>query len=75
MEPENSKSIEFRNRVRPKMFNSGATGDVCFLVGAKAKFYAHRAFLSMYSDVFQRMFYGGFKKKNEVEVLDQDPDG
>ena len=73
----NSREVEFVKQVKSKLFNSESTGDVCFVVGEeKTKFYAHRAILSMCSDVFQQMFYGDLKEKgHEIEVPDLDPVG
>lgn len=73
----NSREKDVGNKVKTKLFNSKSTGDVCFVVGEqKTKFYAHRAILSMYSDVFQQMFYGDLKETNyEIEVPDLDPVG
>ena len=73
----NSRRMEVGNKVKSKLFNSEKSSDVCFVVGEqKAKFYAHRAFLSMYSDVFEQMFYGDLKEKGyEIEVPDLDPVG
>ena len=73
----NSREMEFAKQVKSKLFNSEITGDVCFVVGdQKAKFYAHRALLSMYGDVFKQMFYGDLKEKGyEIEVPDLDPVG
>lgn len=73
----NSRRMEVGNKVKSKLFNSESSSDVCFVVGdQKAKFYAHRAFLSIYSDVFNRMFYGDLKEKSyEIEVPDLDPVG
>ena len=77
MGSENSKNTEFRNKIKSKVFNSEKSSDVCFVVGdQKAKFYAHRVFLSMYSDVFEQMFYGDLKEEGyEIEVPDLDPVG
>ena len=72
-----SREVNFSNKVKSKLFNSKAFSDVCFVVGdEKVKFYAHRVFLSMYSEVFQQMFYGDLKEKNrEIKVPDLEPVG
>ena len=69
--------MEVGNKVKSKLFNSEITSDVCFVVGdQKTKFYAHRAILSMYGDVFKQMFFGDLKEKGqEIEVLDLEPVG
>lgn len=73
----NSRRMEVGNKVKSKLFNSEKSSDVCFVVGKqKAKFYAHRALLSMYSDAFEQMFYGDLNEKGyEIEVPDLDPVG
>ena len=73
----NSREINFAKKVKSKAFNSERLSDVCFVVGdEKVKFYAHRVFLSMYSEVFEAMFCGDLKEKNyEIEVPDVEPVG
>ena len=76
MGPVNSRE-NIGNKVKSKLFNSEISSDVCFVVGQqKTKLYAHRAFLSTYSDVFIQMFYGNLREKSyAIEVPDLDPVG
>lgn len=81
MESKNSV-VQYENahprQTCAKLFLDEETADVHFLVGdgdTQKRVPAHKIILAKASVVFHSMFYGGFKRQNDIEIVDVYADG
>lgn len=67
----------YSEQICSKLYLDEETADVHFIFGtgdSRMKIPAHKMLLAKGSDVFHKMFYGDFKKPNEIEVVDVSAD-